>query len=74
LLTVREVATLLRIGRNTAYGLIATKQIPHVRIGRTLRVPRSSLERWLAETTQMPAIDTEDGHLLYSLHRRGSVQ
>jgi excisionase family DNA binding protein len=74
LLTVPEVAALLRIGRNTAYGLIATKQLPHVRIGRTLRVPRSALERWLAETTQMPAIDTDDGHSLYSPHRHPSAR
>ncbi|MDA1195932.1 MAG: helix-turn-helix domain-containing protein [Planctomycetota bacterium] len=48
LLTVPEAARLLRIGRNLAYELIARGEIPSVRLGRVIRVPRVSLERWLA--------------------------
>jgi len=47
LLTVPEVAKVLRIGRNLAYELVARGEIPCVRLGRMIRVPRSSLERWL---------------------------
>ena len=47
LLTVPEVAKVLRIGRNLAYELVARGEIPCVRLGRKIRVPRSSLERWL---------------------------
>jgi excisionase family DNA binding protein len=44
LLTVEEAAALLRIGRNTAYELIAQGALPHVRLGRLIRVPRHSVE------------------------------
>ena len=45
LLTVPEAARLLRIGRNLAYGLVARGEIPAVRFGRTIRVPRTALEQ-----------------------------
>jgi excisionase family DNA binding protein len=48
LLTVEEAADLLRIGRNTCYELIKRGQIPHLRLGRLIRVPRHGLELWLA--------------------------
>jgi DNA binding domain, excisionase family len=40
LLTVEETAALLRIGRNTCYELLRQGQIPHIRLGRLIRVPR----------------------------------
>lgn len=46
-LTVPEAARLLGIGRNAAYDLIRRGELPHVRFGRTIRVPRSALEPWL---------------------------
>ncbi len=48
-LTVREVAAILRIGRNQAYERIAAGQIPAVRIGRTIRVPAAAIRRLLDE-------------------------
>lgn len=47
LMTVPEAAKLLRIGRNHAYELVATGEIPAIRLGRTIRVPRHALEQWL---------------------------
>ena len=47
LLTVPEAAKLLRIGRNLAYDLVARGEIPSVRLGRVIRVPRTALEQWL---------------------------
>ncbi len=47
LLTVPEAAKLLRISRNLAYELVARGEIPSVRLGRVIRVPRTALERWL---------------------------
>lgn len=44
MLTVPEVAKLLRIGRNHAYELVARGEIPSVRLGRLIRVPRAELE------------------------------
>jgi excisionase family DNA binding protein len=46
-LTVEEAAKVLRIGRSSAYEAARTGQLPTVRIGRILRVPRSALEEML---------------------------
>ena len=49
LLTVVEAARMLRISRNLAYGLVAEHQIPFVRLGRVIRVPRAALEQWVQQ-------------------------
>jgi len=53
-LTIEEAAALLRISRNAAYAAArqwrvtgGTSGIPCIEIGRTLRVPRASLDRLL---------------------------
>jgi putative molybdopterin biosynthesis protein len=46
-LKVPEVAEVLRIARSRAYELVADGEIPAVRIGRSIRVNRNELERWL---------------------------
>ena len=51
LLTMGEAAGFLSIGRSKLYELVATGQLPVVRIGRSVRVPTSSLERWIRERT-----------------------
>ncbi|MPZ68787.1 MAG: helix-turn-helix domain-containing protein [Actinobacteria bacterium] len=43
LLTVREAAKLMRIGRDMAYALVAEGSIPSIRLGRHIRIPRASL-------------------------------
>jgi excisionase family DNA binding protein len=49
-LTVDEVADLMRVDRKTAYAAIAAGAVPGVRrIGRCIRVSRDVLLRWLAE-------------------------
>ena len=48
LLTVSELARELRIGRNTAYTFVRSGQIRSIKIGRTIRVPRTALEDFLA--------------------------
>jgi len=47
LLRIREVAALLGIGRTKAWQLVATGEIPAVRLGRCVRIPRKALERWI---------------------------
>lgn len=54
-LTVRELAAELRISLRTAYTLVRTGQIPAVRVGSQLRVPRHALERHLADMLRKPA-------------------
>jgi excisionase family DNA binding protein len=44
---VTEVAQELRIARSRAYELVADGTIPAVKIGRSVRVRRKELERWL---------------------------
>jgi excisionase family DNA binding protein len=51
LLRPHEVQMLLRIGRSKVYEMIAHGELPVVRIGRAVRIPRRELERWIAEHT-----------------------
>ena len=48
LLTVPELATVLRIGRNTAYRLIDDGTIPAIKIGRQIRVYREDVIRYVS--------------------------
>ena len=49
-LTVEEAAAVLRIGRTSAYDAARRGDLPTVRVGRQLRVPRLALERMLGIT------------------------
>jgi len=46
-LTVEQAAEVLVVSRGTAYEAIRTGEIPSVRIGRCIRIPRHALERFL---------------------------
>ena len=48
-LKVPEVAKELRIARSRAYEMVANGTIPAVKIGRSVRVSRRELERWLEQ-------------------------
>lgn len=48
MLTVQEAAALMRVGRDTAYSLVAERRIPSVRLGRQIRIPRTALLAHLA--------------------------
>jgi putative molybdopterin biosynthesis protein len=54
-LTVRELAAYLRVSRRKAYELVANGEVPSVRIGSALRIPRAELDRQLAESATKPA-------------------
>ena len=47
-LTVAEAAKCLGIGRNSAYEAIARGEIPVVKVGKRLLVPKAALETLLA--------------------------
>ncbi|MBW3591044.1 MAG: helix-turn-helix domain-containing protein [Actinobacteria bacterium] len=51
--TVEEVAELLRIGRSAAYEAVRRGQIPALRFGRRLRIPRSALDQLLRIHTSL---------------------
>lgn len=46
-LTVKELATLLRIGINNAYQLVRDGKIRSVRVGRQYRIPRRAVDEYL---------------------------
>lgn len=56
--TVDEVAAILRIGRISAYQAIERGEIPSVRVGRRILVPRVAFEQMLgASAIPQSAID-----------------
>ena len=44
---VEELMPILGIGRNTAYELVHSGQIKGIRIGRSIRIPKSEVIRFL---------------------------
>ena len=48
-LSVEETARLLGIGRNLCYDRVKTGEIPVIKIGRRLLVPRRALEKLLEQ-------------------------
>lgn len=52
LLTVHDLALLLRIGRNAAYQLVKDGTIRSIRVGRSIRIPRDALIQFV-ESTQV---------------------
>ncbi len=55
-----EVATLLNISRTQAYRLIENGTLPHIRLGRSVRVPRQALLDYL--TRHEVAAQGADAH------------
>lgn len=49
LLTVKELQSLLRIGRDTAYALMHSRAFPSIKIGGRYYVARDALDRWLTQ-------------------------
>ena len=57
-LTILDLQKVLKIGRNTAYRLINTKEIRSIRIGRSIRIPRVYREEFI--NTQNISIDDKE--------------
>ena len=55
LLRVEEAAKILGIGRTKAFEMIARRELPIIRMGRLVRVPRAALDAWIAERTERAA-------------------
>ncbi|MCK9525846.1 MAG: helix-turn-helix domain-containing protein [Limnochordia bacterium] len=49
-LTVPEVAKILRVSPGTVYNAVKRGDLPHINIGKRVIVPRVQLERWLGAT------------------------
>jgi excisionase family DNA binding protein len=54
-LKIEEAAKILGISRNTAYEAVKSGQVPIIKIGRRLLVPRAALERMLETAAPVAA-------------------
>ena len=52
LLRAGDVARLLGLGRSKVSAMLSAGELPAIRFGRSVRVPRVALERWIEERTQ----------------------
>ena len=48
--TVSELAEMLRIGRNSAYDLVNNGYVQSVKVGSQIRIPKSSIIKFLAHS------------------------
>ncbi len=52
--TIPQVAAMLQLSKTKVYDLVNDNQIGHVRLGRNVRIPQSSLDAWLTKHTLQP--------------------
>ncbi len=53
LLTILDMAKLLKISRSKAYSLIKSSTFPIIRIGKCIRISEKELKSWLHNTKNM---------------------
>ncbi len=53
LLHAHEAAIVLGISRAKTYELLASRELPAIKIGRSVRISRAALYRWIAEREGM---------------------
>ena len=59
LLRPNEAAELLGVGRSTIYALLASGDVPSVRVGRSVRLPLEAVRQWVAARAAGTLQDTE---------------
>ena len=47
ILTIPQVAKILKMSKSKVYPLIQHRQLPHIKLQRNVRVRMSDLEKWL---------------------------
>jgi excisionase family DNA binding protein len=47
ILTIPEVARYLKMSKSKSYSLVAREEIPHLKIGRNVRIRRKDLQAWI---------------------------
>jgi excisionase family DNA binding protein len=52
LLTVNEVAQILRVSNMTVYRLVKSKQLPAIRVGKNYRIKESDVDRYLSRGSE----------------------
>jgi excisionase family DNA binding protein len=58
-LTAREAAAILRVGRNQLYQAVARGELSAIRIGRSIRIPKHALLALLATASPLTASNDE---------------
>lgn len=56
LLTPKEAAQVIQVGRSTMYRLVGAGKVPHVRIGTSIRVPVEGLRAWVKANSEGGAV------------------
>lgn len=59
LLTVKEAAVLMRVGRDTTYSLVAQRRIPCIKLGKQIRIPRKALIAHLEKEALQQTLDLD---------------
>jgi excisionase family DNA binding protein len=57
---VRDVASKLSLSERFVYGAIESGDLPAVRLGRAVRIPRDAFEKWLADKEAQAKEDSND--------------
>lgn len=47
ILTIPEVARYLKMSKSKIYNLVSKKEIPHIKIGRNVRIRQADLQMWV---------------------------
>ena len=55
--TIPEVAAYLKISKSKIYYLVSKKEIPHLKIGRNVRIRRMDLQIWMEKQTKQLSFD-----------------
>ena len=50
--TVSEISRILKMSRSKIYLLIQRKEIPHLKIGRNVRITESQLREWIEQNKE----------------------
>ncbi len=58
-LSVEEAAKVLGIGRNLCYDRVKTREIPVIKIGRRLLVPRKALDKLLEQGQNVALVQSK---------------
>ncbi len=56
---VSEAAAVIGLSKSLVYRLVLADEIPHVRVGRSVRIPRAALEEWIAHQQHGGGMDRE---------------
>lgn len=55
LVRAEEVAIVLGVGRSKVFEMLRAGELPVVRLGRSVRIPRRALDRWIEQRTEHSA-------------------